>query len=368
MKKFLLLSLELIELILAIFLALNMAFFGFDDYYGVISFNDKFYIAYIEYFSLIVLAGIEIIIRKKVYSRFLFIIIGLFPFFSEKDNLNRATVLSIYSILVIIFLLLTITFDSSKKSDELSVNNLPAGIVRTKDNLILSLAIYICIFACICAFFAFENKIIAFSLIGINCVCFFIFIIMFSYNDPIKKINKEFLDSANYLEYLKKFETFEKEKLHRDTIIYLKLLKLSGLYFYNEKKYFELCRQIEEPKFYTYKEFYKIQMANYYINMKDRENSSRYIKSIKDKNAKKELNNMFELAFGISKECPNLPIEGVNTFPRLANLEAYLTYYINKNDYDNAKKYAQMILDMNLVFPSINEKCKNILSSNNDIF
>ena len=195
MKKFLLLSLELIELILAIFLALNMAFFGFDDYYGVISFNDKFYIAYIEYFSLIVLAGIEIIIRKKVYSRFLFIIIGLFPFFSEKDNLNKATVLSIYSILgmspiSLNFLRLASLFStSSKKSDELSVNNLPAGIVRTKDNLILSLAIYICIFACICAFFAFENKIIAFSLIGINCICFFIFIIMFSYNDPIKKIN-----------------------------------------------------------------------------------------------------------------------------------------------------------------------------------
>ena len=66
MKKFLLLSLELIELILAIFLALNMAFFGFDDYYGVISFNDKFYIAYIEYFSLIVLAGIEIIINYYI--------------------------------------------------------------------------------------------------------------------------------------------------------------------------------------------------------------------------------------------------------------------------------------------------------------
>lgn len=357
--------LRYIELILSTFLCLFVFFGKNHDEYGLILNNGLIAIPSIIYAVILICLLLE---YKKTNTfpgiRFfmIFIIFGIaLLMYSDGKYFSRFnSTLWVFSIPMVISIIVTIIKNGmpvDKTKIETGVNKtLPIGIV-TKKQLYISYLIWGILILLLVLYLVLNITHVIEIPFWIVCIFIFAYGIIFVYisalklnplNASLKIINL----NLSYNEFKKEIENFKQNRLHPETINQINLLLANYTHAVDTLeayKYFEISR---EPKAKNYIHWYKVVRALYYSNKANKEELDKCLADLRTNPKNEQLSISIERGY-IIKHTKDIieniesfyPLNTKLAFSNITNCHTLMIYYYNREDKENAKKYADIILN-----------------------
>ena len=348
----------IIELLLSVYLVSLVIIFDYKIDVGLVIPSFINWHPLVIYIFLFVLVIIEFKYRKPIIKLIYLILEGLILLMTM-DNIARLNsfiwLLSIvYCFLVLISLTVTKPKNyrevRNKKDGKLSVGMFSKRH-QIHNNLlvfgyILGVVLLVIIWNAIFHQYIFLAGIIFIILLGI------LFIFLLYKINPLNKCLYVINYKLKYNEFNDYINKIKDNNLHEDSLSYLLSLEANYCVLYNKEKSIEMFDKIKEPKFKPYNEIYNIIKVCYLINKEENEKALELIEELKIKMPKysKKISNFEILAKIKDKNIMISNIEDIiridNKFPfdNFANAYTLMCYYYERDNIENAKRYAKMVV------------------------
>lgn len=218
-------------------------------------------------------------------------------------------------------------------------------------------------------FFIKMFTFIEFVILMTICVFSVAIITSFSLN-VARKAEFKFFKNLDINELETSLNNINKEKLHSQTIINLKIILSNYMFMFDLEKGFELFESIDEPTIKPEMAKYQMIKIIYFINKGNKELALKLIEEYNNnknypKVFKKSLNNTKDILYS-EKEIKDIEKKLLkNTNINLRKIQAYnslMIYFNVRKNFEKAKYYANKILNLNTKCYEYNKQAEKIIN------
>ena len=321
-----------------------------------------------------VLFVLETKFKGSIIRKILFIF-GTIIILLVLDDLELAAAASMLFSIVYLFMLLFSNVTVSKiEKNENGEKKFPVGIFTTKQNILNLLSFILYVIIAIVLYYVFD-KILNLGLLVSFLIVFislFTVILIVNYNiNPFNKILLNFNSTLDFKTYEEEINKLLNNNLHSDSINYLKLMYVNYYYLVNKEEACNYFNEISVPNFKTYQMYYDLIAVLNAINTDDKDKAYELLGVYKNKYSKFKKNvEILErtlIANFTNDEILNVkmlyPIDKNLIIFKVVNAQFLMTYYLKRDNLDEAKVYAKFLLDNCKNLDYIYKEAEDILKS-----
>lgn len=201
-------------------------------------------------------------------------------------------------------------------------------------------------------------------------ICFIFYLAVWILSNPFPRMVKSVNTTGDYAKFSKELNELYNENLHPETRTYLKIIEAAFLTAVDKNAAIELYEGIEAPKTKQYRMLYDGLCMDMALIRDDYNALNKLIEEFKltyPKSKNHEKINREALIYTSTDVIEDIesfyPTTTKYIFLNMINSEILMKYYLKRNQYNNAKRYANFILDANTELATLNQAARDCIDT-----